>query len=103
MKKAALLVFLILLSASCSWFQSEEYVYEYAPGIPDYERLVKNVTIVGKNSDGIVYRYRNVRVDDLAIMAALYCAEQSNKRAFLGKITLDHDNARQAMFLCKNQ
>lgn len=103
MKKAILFVFLVLFTASCSWFRSEEYTYEYAPGTPDYERLVQNVSIVGKNSDGIVYRYRNVRVDDLAIMAALYCAENGNRRAFLGKITLDRDNARQAMFLCKNK
>lgn len=69
---------------------------------PDYERFTHNVTIVSKNATSIVYEYKNLRVDELAIMAAMYCHDQAEKKAYLDKILLYRNNARRATFICKN-
>lgn len=68
---------------------------------PDYERLIKNVRIVSESSTSVIYEYRNVRVDELAVLAALYCNDQADKQAYLDKITLQRNNARRAVFICK--
>lgn len=99
MRKFCALFSVLLLLGACSapWFSAKEQIPE-----PDYQRFIKNVIIVSKSSTHITYEYRNVRVDELAIMAALYCHDQSEKRAFLDKILLHRNNARRAVFICKN-
>lgn len=94
MKSLALLLGLLTIGA-CSLQKND--IPE-----PDYERFVHNVRILSESSNGVVYEYKNVRVDELAILAAMYCNDQSHKRAFLDKITLHNDNSRRAAFICKN-
>lgn len=89
-----------LLSASCSLWPSSQSVTEVP--VPDYQRFAENVTIVKQTSTGVIYEYKNVRVDELAVLAALYCHDQAGKKAYLDKITLYRNNSRRAMFICKN-
>ncbi len=70
---------------------------------PDYERLTKNVHIVSESATHVTYEYRNVRVDELAVLAALYCHDQTDKQAYLDKIILHRNNARRAVFICKQR
>lgn len=96
MKKSIFLSVLLLLTTACrSGFFSSEYPE------PDYERFVHNVTVAESSSSHVVYQYRNVRVDELAVLAALYCHDHGEKKAHLEKILLQPDNARRAYFICK--
>lgn len=95
MKQVCSLLIGLLLSG-CSFLRAGNTVPE-----PDYQRFVDNVTIVDSGSSAVVYEYRNVRVDELAIMAALYCHDHGEKKAFLDKILLTPDHARRATFICK--
>lgn len=99
MKKFCVLFSFLVIISACSMpnLGAEQKIPE-----PDYERFVKNVIIVSKNTTHITYEYRNVRVDELAIMAALYCHDQGEKRAALDKILLHRNNGRRATFICKN-
>lgn len=95
MKKIALLFLGLLAISACS-------LPENGMPEPDYERLTKNVTIVSENATSVIYEYKNVRVDELAVLAAMYCNDQSHKKAFLDRIVLHRNNSRRAVFLCKN-
>lgn len=95
MKKSVLLTALLLI-ASCSAGVSSSRYPE-----PDYERFVHNVTIAESSPTHVAYQYRNVRVDELAVLAALYCHDHGERKAYLDKILLQPDNARRAYFICK--
>ncbi len=66
-----------------------------------YARLIDNVIVKKQSADGITYEYSDARVDELAFMAVQYCKEQDKKKAFLNKITLVQNKARQATFDCR--
>ncbi len=66
-----------------------------------YARLIDNVVVKKRSEDGITYEYNDARVDELAFMAVQYCKEQDRKKAFLNKITLVQNKARQATFDCR--
>lgn len=66
-----------------------------------YARLIDNVIVKKQSEDGITYEYSDARVDELAFMAVQYCKEQDRKKAFLNKITLVQNKARQATFDCR--
>lgn len=88
--------FSLLALAACSSFERNSDV-----PVPDYDRFVNNVTIVSESATHVTYEYRNVRVDELAVLAALYCNDQDYKQAYLDKIILHRNNARRAVFICK--
>lgn len=96
-KRFALLLSLCALSA-CSWgyWERQNSVPE-----PDYKRFVNNVKVISESATHVTYEYRNVRVDELAVLAALYCNEQTSKQAYLDKIILQPDHSRRAVFICK--
>lgn len=99
MKNLAFLLSLSVLSACSLWSSgSQNGVPE-----PDYARFVNNVTIVSQSSTHVTYEYKNIRVDELAVLAALYCNDQTSKQAYLDKIVLQPDHARRAVFICKPQ
>lgn len=97
-KKVCFALSLLTLAACSTWrFKSSENMIPE----PDYDRFVNNVSIVSESATQVTYEYRNVRIDELAVLAALYCNDQADKQAYLDKITLHRNNARRAVFICK--
>ncbi len=107
MIKKFVIVLAINLLCACSYLT--EFMDNLQPqeqGAPvltaaDYADYAKNVTIAAKDNNYIIYEYRNIRVDDLAVLAALYCHDHGNTRAYLDNITLYHNNSRRAKFMCR--
>ncbi len=91
MKKFCLLLMGILLFAACVAHQEFR---------PDFNKYVDNVVVVETSPSHVIYEYKNIRVDELAMLAALYCQEQNDKKATLSDVVLYKNNARRATFLC---
>ena len=68
---------------------------------PDYNYIADHVQVVDKNSNYVVYEYMNIRVDEIAPVAALYCNDQGGKQASLYNIELRPNNRRRVVFACK--
>ena len=77
--------------------QSEELVSSY--GV-HYDKLLDNVRIKQSDAFGITYEYKDVRIDEIAYLAAQYCYEQNGKRAYLYDSQLYKNYARRATFHC---
>ncbi len=95
----------VIMLCACSYF-SEMTDSSSEPQAPvltdaDYADYAKNVTVAAQGENFVVYEYKNIRVDDLAILAALYCKDHNSLQAYLDNITLYHNNARRAKFLCR--
>lgn len=89
-------VFLLLLISACAT-EPEKVVWEQ----PDYNYIAEHTRVVEKTSNFVVYEYKDIRVDEIAPIAALYCQDHGGKQAVLYDITLRPDNARRATFVCK--
>ncbi len=85
-----------LLVSACSSGTYEERAFN-----PDYNYIARNVTVVSKSSAYVTYEYKNVRVDELAAVAAQYCYDRGGRHASLYEITLHQNNSRRATFVCK--
>ena len=80
---------------ACQAFGLDEYTE------PNYNYLASHINVVEKSSSHVSYEYSNVRVDEVAGVAAVYCHEKGGKRqALLHKIITKPDNRRQATFVC---
>lgn len=89
-------LFLLLLCAgACSY--GGGYTFD-----PDYNRIAKNTTVVNHSANYVTYEYKNIRVDELAAVAAMYCRDQGGKDASLYDITLHNNNSRRVTFVCEN-
>ncbi len=93
MKKISVMTLLLMMGA-CATAPEE-------PGLPDYNYLASHMNVVGKTSKYVVYEYADVRVDEIAPVAALYCNDQNGKTAELYDISLRPDHRRRATFICK--
>ena len=92
MKK--LLLGVVFLLCACH-FGNKDYEW------PEYNRLAVNVNVVEESSAHVIYEYSNVRIDEVAGLAAIYCYDKTNKRrALLHKITTQPDKRRHATFIC---
>lgn len=91
MKKFFIITFLAILSACASTENT----------MPDYNHLAAHMHVIGKTSKYVVYEYSDVRVDEIAPVAALYCNDQDGKTAELYDIALRPDHRRRATFICK--
>lgn len=90
-----LFFFAVFLLSACS---SSEWMYEE----PEYNRLAEHIKVVGKTSNYVIYEYSNIRVDEVAPVAAVYCHEKGGRRqASLYNITMHQNNRRRATFICK--
>ncbi len=96
MLKAALSFAALLVLAACSTEPKEEIIME-----PQYNYLVDNMVVIEQSSRHVIYEYRDVRIDEVAPVAAVYCLNQGNKQATLYNITLRPDNRRRATFVCE--
>lgn len=85
----------LLLLCACSTFESTPYVE------PEYNRLVDHMVVVDKSANFVIYEYSNIRVDEVAPIAAIYCHNQGNKQALLYDINLRPNNSRRATFVCQ--
>lgn len=105
MIKNFLMGMLFLQIGACSYFTELRESFQSDSGAnlteAEYADYAKNVTIAGQGDNFVIYEYRNIRVDDLAVLAALYCKDHNNTRAYLDNITLYHNNARRAKFMCR--
>lgn len=107
MKKILFLFGAILAISACT---SSDYDYEYDNDEMQrtesydetYDRLTNNIFIKEKAPYSITYEYKDVRVDDIAVLAARYCKETYNTLAHLKSITLHKNNYRLATFHCHN-
>ena len=69
------------LSACTNSYPEEELVFN-----PDYNRIARNVTVVSKSPKYVTYEYKNIRVDEIAAVAAQYCYDRGQKQASLYEI-----------------
>lgn len=92
------LLFIVMLSSCTSVLENENNTQVLLGA--DTQDIVKNVVVVQQEENSVEYEYKNVRVDDLAVIAALYCHKQ-NKKAHLDKVTLYQNHARRAKFVCQ--
>lgn len=103
MKKLTIVFALCCLLPACSVFQSEpakvqgNYYYE-----DDAERYRQNVAVKARATDFVTYEYKDIRIDELAPLAAVYCDNQGGKQAYLREIILYRNNLRRATFDCVN-
>lgn len=88
--------FWLLILSACTHFQNDEIPFD-----PDYNRYAQNVTVVSKSPLYVTYEYKNIRVDEIAALAAQYCHDRDGKRASLYDVILHQNNSRRATFVCK--
>ena len=69
--------------------------------IPDYNRIASHVRVVDKSPTFVTYEYKDISIDEVAPVAAVYCHDRGNKQASLYEITMRPDNSRRAVFVCK--
>lgn len=91
--KKFLIIALLLITGACTTAKDDK--------LPDYNYLASHVNVIGKTSKYVVYEYADVRVDEIALLAALYCNDQDGKTAELYDIALRTDYRRRATFICK--
>ncbi|MBQ8661664.1 MAG: hypothetical protein IJ482_04990 [Alphaproteobacteria bacterium] len=96
MKKLLCLMLLAVVSA-CT--RTETLYWEE----PEYNRLAAHISVVEKSPNYVTYEYRDIRVDEVAPIAALYCQERGNRQAALYTVTMTRGNARRATFACQKQ
>ncbi len=95
MKFLSLSILLLLLSA-CNIPSEQKLEFN-----PDYNRIARNATVVQKASNFVTYEYKNIRVDELAAVAALYCQDHGDRQAVLHDIQLRPNHSRRATFYCR--
>lgn len=87
-------VLALLLSACAS---TEQPVYQE----PEFNYIASHVRVVGKTSNYVIYEYSNIRVDEVAPVAAIWCNDHGGRQAALYDISLRPDHRRRATFVCK--
>lgn len=93
MKKISILFLVIGLISSCVSKQKNDMADI------NLNFLAQNVVIKDKSPYFVTYKYKNVRVDEVATIAALYCSEY-NLQAYLRDVILAPDHSRLATFDC---
>lgn len=97
MKKILFLLTTILIISGCATTSQPQRADEE---VEAYNRLTGNISIKEKGRYSITYEYKDVRVDDIAVLAARYCKETYNTQAHLKSVTLHKNNYRLATFHC---
>ena len=94
MKKTALILFCMALGACSTAPNQEEW--------PNYNYIAAHVNVIDKSSGHVVYEYSNIRVDEVAPVAAIYCHNNGGGRqATLYDVKLHPNNRRHATFVCR--
>lgn len=66
----------------------------------DAQRYRQNVAVKAQSEDFVTYEYKDIRIDELAPLAADYCYALDGKQAYLREIVLYRNNLRRATFDC---
>ncbi len=106
MNRLYIIAFCLGLSA-CAGSSAEPVKSAAAPAqnevtyINDFNRIVDNVIIKEKTPKYIAYEYKDVRVDEVGMLANRYCRELDyNRKAVLRDIILNKNYKRIATFDC---
>lgn len=103
MKNFGFMVLLLASLSACRLFSPEEQTETtgiYYAG--DFQRYRENVAVKEATADTVTYEYKDVRVDELAPLAIMHCAENGGKKAYLRHIVLYRNHLRRATFDCLN-
>ncbi len=99
MKKFWSIAFLFCL-ASCALRQNNKIEDDYYSN--NIERFMQNVSIKEETPRYVIYEYKDVRIDEVASIAAHYCAKHGDKKAFLRQSITYRNHLRRATFDCVN-
>lgn len=66
----------------------------------DAERYRQNVAVKAQTESFVTYEYKDIRIDELAPLAADYCYKMGEKQAYLREVILYRNNLRRATFDC---
>ena len=69
----------------------------------DFNKFVGKVIVAEKSPSSVVYEYQDVRVDEVSLLASMYCQDHGNRNAYLEKINLYKNNRRRASFYCSSK
>ena len=94
--KRFLMLYLLAVITSCA-SNSEQIAWEE----PNYNYIASHVRVISKSPTHVVYEYKDIRVDEIAPVAALYCQDRGGKQASLYEITMRPDHYRRATFVCQ--
>ncbi len=98
MKKILGIAFMCFMAAACSTSKSDDSAYS-----DDMRRFRENIAVKAQSADFVTYEYKDVRVDELAPLAILYCRENANgKQAYLREVIMYRNRLRRATFDCLN-
>lgn len=95
--KRFLIAFMLMFLSSCSFMDSDVAIWEQ----PDYNYIASHTRVVSKSPTHVVYEYKDIRVDEIAPVAALYCQDRGGRQAALYEIITRPDNSRRATFVCQ--
>lgn len=84
--------FIIILVSACASNETWE---------PEYNYLAAHMNVIGQTSKYVVYEYSDIRIDEVATVAAVYCNDHEGKTAELYDIMLRPDHRRRATFICR--
>ena len=93
--KKILLVVLLFFNVACS--TKDDHINWQDP---DYNYIASHVRVINKSPNFVTYGYKDIRIDEVAPVAAIYCYDRGKKQAKLYEITMQPDNTRSATFVC---
>ena len=74
---------------------SENYISD-----EDRARYQENIVEKRRGENFVSYEYKDVRIDEIAPLAAYYCKQKANKKAHLREIIMRENHSRLATFDC---
>lgn len=96
----AVLAVSAVLICSCRSTQENTDINKDEPMILDTTRFKGKVKAIEENKDDVVYEYSDIRIDQVSVLATMYCNQKGSRRAYLDKVNLYKNNARRAKFFC---
>lgn len=85
--------------SSCASQQKQAEEQFYLEDQAQIRRYRENISVKAQNKDFVTYEYKDVRVDELGILASHYC-QHEGRAAYLREILLYRNHLRRATFDC---
>lgn len=102
MKKYFAILGLCFLAAACSVLPVKDDKIEDDYYKNNMERFMQNISIKAETPRYVTYEYKDVRIDEVASLAARYCNDHGGKKAFLRENITFRNHLRRATFDCVN-
>lgn len=93
----------VIFLAGCTAPEPVKTVSEPEGKQLDFGKFIDRVVVAEKTPSSVVYEYQDVRVDEVSLLAAMYCQDHGNRNAYLEKINLYKNNRRRASFYCSSR